>query len=663
MKFTIANKIIFGFAIITALLIFIGISSLMSVSTLAGSTHEITKQAYPMQQASTGLQSTTLAISKLGLKGYYELDLQNLSQIQEKLAEQDAKFDKNLGLIKQLQIKGYSEINELATQYKTLILNVFAHRKASIEANATLSDKSMDVEDATDTASSLLIDLADEGVESNVSATIRKAESSLEVVLNYLYEVDNVKNMSMYETYEAATNIYLNNLSGAASELKSALQDNQALSDYGEEFQDATKQVVNAFNSSSGFLSSKKAQLNSDELAEQSLHNSEALLEQLTASLSNLSEASEKFVAESELDMTASINNSELRTYGVIGLSLIVAIAITVIVLRSITSPLERINSALSDIAIGDLRTRLDDSHNDELGQLAKSCNKVVEGLRDVINEITSNSAQTASAAEQMSNITTATASEIQRQKQEVDQIASATMEMSSASELVARSAQESSEQIGIVSSEADNVIKISDYNAETIEKLAEKIESASKVIDQLSVSTDAIGGILDVIRGVAEQTNLLALNAAIEAARAGEHGRGFAVVADEVRTLASRTQESTSEIQNMIESLQKGTQEAVGVMQSSKAQAIEVVDLAKQSSDALLNISRAITTANEKSYEIANSANEQNSVSEEINQKLMSIVEITDSNSDAAAQTSESSQEVARLSGQLLNSVQKFKI
>jgi methyl-accepting chemotaxis protein len=210
---------------------------------------------------------------------------------------------------------------------------------------------------------------------------------------------------------------------------------------------------------------------------------------------------------------------------------------------------------------------------------------------------------------------------------------------------------------------EAERVKEISSINRETIIQLANEIDQASGVIDEVNQHSAAIGGILDVIRGVAEQTNLLALNAAIEAARAGEQGRGFAVVADEVRSLASKTQESTEEIQNMIEQLQKGSKSAVTVMNNSKSQADLCVTQTEQASEALEAITDSVHQANDMSEQIVGAAQEQNQVSSEISERLESIVAIAEQTAAGSQQTEISSQEVAKLAEELRTSVEQFKL
>ena len=234
---------------------------------------------------------------------------------------------------------------------------------------------------------------------------------------------------------------------------------------------------------------------------------------------------------------------------------------------------------------------------------------------------------------------------------------------MHSTSQLVVQNAEDTLSQIRHADAEAENVRKISLENKNTIEILSRDVQEAADVINKLHQDSASIGGILDVIRGVADQTNLLALNAAIEAARAGEQGRGFAVVADEVRTLASRTQESTQEINAMIEVLQAGAEKAVAVMEQGKEQTAACVAQTEKATQALDIITDAVHKAHDVSSQIEQSAREQNTVSQEISEKLETIVGIAEETTAGAQQTSESSHEVARLADELQQSIRQFKV
>jgi len=234
---------------------------------------------------------------------------------------------------------------------------------------------------------------------------------------------------------------------------------------------------------------------------------------------------------------------------------------------------------------------------------------------------------------------------------------------MSSTSQSVLSSANDALGEIKQADDEAERIKVISEKSRKTIELLAAEVDSASQVINKLQQDSASIGSILDVIRGIAEQTNLLALNAAIEAARAGEQGRGFAVVADEVRTLASRTQESTQEIQKMIEVLQGGAEEAVAVMDTGKKQAASCVEQSDITDRALETITHAVHEAFDRSSQIATAAEEQSVVAHEISENLESIVAIAEQTSAGSQQTATSSSEVAKLSEELQQSVQEFKL
>jgi len=356
--------------------------------------------------------------------------------------------------------------------------------------------------------------------------------------------------------------------------------------------------------------------------------------------------------------------------------ALITGIVITIIVMfivgsiayfisNLISHNILNVVDSLQDMAKGngDLTKRLTTKSTDEIGALVESFNQFVEKLQHIISEVYGSTTQLAAAAEEMSAITVASTENVRRQQQETDQVATAMNEMTATVMEVSQNAEQAAESTSEADTQAQEGRQIVNDTVESINLLANEVDSAANVIQELEQNSDSIGSVLEVIRGIAEQTNLLALNAAIEAARAGEQGRGFAVVADEVRSLASRTQQSTQEIQSMIERLQSGAQRAVEVMGTSRTRAQSSVEKSEKAGNSLTVITEAMSNITAMNTQIAEASKQQSEVAEEINQNIVNISTIAEESAHSTTELSQSNKALAELSSNLQDLVGQFKV
>ncbi|ABV39065.1 methyl-accepting chemotaxis sensory transducer [Shewanella sediminis HAW-EB3] len=334
------------------------------------------------------------------------------------------------------------------------------------------------------------------------------------------------------------------------------------------------------------------------------------------------------------------------------------------LVARMILSSVKTLNQSVNNIEKNsDLTQRIECSSKDELGELSRSFNLMLDKFQASINSVSDTSQQLADSAQGMAQVTSETASSVQTQQHELDMVATAMNEMTATVVEVAKNANDAADAAVETDNQSKEGLQVVTNTVDMIVGLAAEIESAAEVILDLEKDSNQIGSILDVIKGIAEQTNLLALNAAIEAARAGEQGRGFAVVADEVRTLASRTQASTEEIQKMIEKLQGGAKVAVSVMADSRKYVDDSVSNAKSAGEALQMITQSIGKITDMNTQIATAAEEQSAVSEEINANIVNINHAAEEAAQGANSTSSESERLAEMAKQLELLVQQFKI
>ena len=357
---------------------------------------------------------------------------------------------------------------------------------------------------------------------------------------------------------------------------------------------------------------------------------------------------------------------TDALTMGIIGLVVaLIGLLVMVLVGLGLARPARRLVAMLDDIARGDgdLTKRLAVDRKDELGDIARGFNAFLDKLQAMIREVVSSVQQVTDASENTADIAMRTNDGIQRQLSEIDLVATAVTEMTATAQDVARNAAQAAEAANNADGSAHHGREVVKCTATAIQALSTDIQQAVASVQSLARDSDNITGILETIRGIAEQTNLLALNAAIEAARAGEQGRGFAVVADEVRNLAQKTQRSTEEIQSMIEQLQKGTRDTVKVMEQSRARTEQSVLQAEEADAALTSITQAVSIITEMNTQIASAAEQQSAVAEDVNRNVSTIDQVAKSVASGAQEASEASAGLTKLAEHQRRLINQFKV
>ncbi|MDR9876070.1 methyl-accepting chemotaxis protein [Pseudomonas allii] len=396
-----------------------------------------------------------------------------------------------------------------------------------------------------------------------------------------------------------------------------------------------------------------------------SLLNTELLSnsEQVNAVLTRLLDLNNKMALETNKEAEDQYNMAFNLVVSLLVVATLLTLLFAWLLTRSITLPISQALEAAEEVAEGNLTRPIKVDGNDEAGRLLAAMAKMQDKLRDTLQRIAGSATQLASAAEELNAVTDESARGLTQQNNEIEQAATAVNEMTSAVEEVARNAVSTSEASRNATTSAGDGRDLVQETVSAIERMSGDVQATATLIGDLANESRDIGKVLDVIRGLADQTNLLALNAAIEAARAGEAGRGFAVVADEVRALAHRTQQSTSEIERMIGSIQAGTEHAVDSMRNSTERAESTLNIAKGAGMSLDTINTAIVEINERNLVIASAAEEQAQVAREVDRNLVNIRDLSVQSATGASQTSAASSELSRLAVDLNGMVGRFRL
>ncbi|MEC8641047.1 MAG: methyl-accepting chemotaxis protein, partial [Pseudomonadota bacterium] len=552
MKITVATRVIGGFVAISALLIVISVVSLYNLNSIGSATEEVNDVALPTVAGSNALKASFLNMGRLTFESYIEEDLNGLKDKRASFNSAKDTFEseyKKLAQAVNNEPELKSTLNTVRESYEAYITNVeamYKNHQMYLDIRNTIQDRLGDAEDNADDASTYLLDFSDlDAVQRDPN--LRRAaeigsqlETSLLSLLTVSYEYIKTETLVRSQTLGNEVDLVVEKV---VTQLSDMMQTAGGRDDSGtlDDINDLVNNAINAIKANDGVVQLHVDRLERRNDAEKALNASDSNIAQAVVALENLLNLADKKAIHVESQVNGAIATGNTVVIVVVIISIAVAAFIGYVTVRAITRPLYRVNELLTVASSGDLTHRLDDSAQDEFGLLARNCNTLIGNLKELITAINVRAEQLAAASEQTSAVTAQTTHSIQDQKSQIGQVATATTEMHSTSQLVVQNAEDTLSQIRHADAEAENVRQISLENKNTIEILSRDVQEAADVINKLHQDSTSIGGILDVIRGVADQTNLLALNAAIEAARAGEQGRGFAVVADEVRTLASR--------------------------------------------------------------------------------------------------------------------------
>jgi methyl-accepting chemotaxis protein len=666
MNLTVTARIIGGAILTVTLLGILVFNGLSGVSSINDGLLRVTEESTPMLQQTSNLM-TSLLKSKAQANNYHQsVNASELPSFESRFNQNQKDNNKAYKSLTQYS-SDYEDINSALNNsrkkvknYFTLIPQSFKSHQDDLGLQDQLTKKQVVFEDTADELGSLLSDFSKEALNKSVTDNLSAMSSMVTEATVTITDVLAIADISQ-------VNVARNEITTLMKDFSKRF--NQVTSDRtaknNEYFNDA-QSSVEGFKSlvvgSASILQLLDNQLNTKQRAASELVESALIAEQALADLGVVSDRVNALNLSIKEDASEAVSAGRTVMIGLAIIALLAAVGINAWVLTSIRAPLAEVLNVMNKVADGDLRDKVDVHSEDEIGMLSEGINRLSTQLSGIMTEISNSSQQLSAAAEETSAISLQSNARIGQQKEQTDMIATAMTEMTATVDEVASSASNTLSEVQDANKEASSGQQIVQNNINTINGLASEIQRAAGVIDKLNEYSTNIGSVLDVIRGIADQTNLLALNAAIEAARAGEQGRGFAVVADEVRTLASKTQESTSEIQEMIERLQSGTQEAVEVMKSSTKEAQNSVTEAAKAGESLSKITRAVNIINDMSSHIASAADEQSTVSREMHENVLSISQAADQTAQGATENLAASQDMAKLAVNLQGLVGHFK-
>ncbi|WP_413473220.1 methyl-accepting chemotaxis protein [Shewanella baltica] len=671
---TIKQKIIFSFSAIGALLIAGSSFFYYSLSQVQTAYQNIETLAVPVQKQSNSLQLVLLKMSRLATLAHSQQDTAALTKSQQAFTALQKKYQSIENELTERvadQSKMQTSLHEAQARYQAYLQQsqaMFSAKLANEQAKQQYQQLFQRFNDAKTNASNAMIDLETLSIPDNptlleeIVGTGTRIDDMLYTLTNTMGELIHTQSLEVIQSHQQDVSILLGNLTTNFTFLK---QQTDGLDTLGllQTFEQQYAIINTLLAAPAELYKTQQAVVEAQLQAEQHYLDADKEFNANNLALDKLITLADRRFSSLQTIASNAIEQGQTLAI-VLALVFIVMVSfISFFTSKAMLNPLALVNGALASIARGDLSKRIHKRHDDEFGTLIDNMNTLSDDLAKLLTNISQNAHSLDSSAtqtnEQGQRIANAATAQISR----VDETKALAEQMFTSSNLVTEQASESAKQISQASKYGNQVKQIADDNRNKIAELSARLSSSVEIMSRLSIQSDNIGSILTTISSIAEQTNLLALNAAIEAARAGEHGRGFAVVADEVRSLASRTQAATAEIQTMITALQKETSTAASAITTGQNQANECVGQSQTLQDAIAHIESTLHTLNDMSLEITHAAHEQLDYSQRIESSMSEAAQAADQNANEAMDMAKRSNEVTKLAHSLTSSVERFKL
>jgi methyl-accepting chemotaxis protein len=669
----VSHKVIIGFAVILLLLLFSSISSVGILSDIKQASAKVDDFALPIQKNANTVQKQLLKQAKSSSFVPTSTTIDDIEQLKNTFVQQGNLLVEQKKAIEQMlyvfpNIEKLSNFNLVYGQYVASVEAMFTHKLAEINQTQAFLEQQKIIDDILYEAGAVLGDLTyleDPDNQDQVDRITGSASQIEGFVFNLTDATKTILSINTIEEVEESKETIEFAISNVEQysifliTLGKTYDTDGLIDQFVSEFEKA-KNILHGENN---LFTLKISQLEQRNALNEAFKNSELHINTSIQAIDVFLQSVDKNLTQLQGDILDNVEQGNLETLIIFVVLFVAGVAIALTTIKSMIGPLKQINKVLAQIAKGDLSRQLKVKSDDEFGELSTNVNLVVADLRKLISNISDNTHLLHHAAEQSSEKIAQVTESLTIQKQTIEQVTVQTSELGESADRILSKANNAEEKMTSALTQSGELEQTANTTNERMQNLVTMLDSTTDVMTVLQQESANISSILETIRGISDQTNLLALNAAIEAARAGEAGRGFAVVADEVRLLASRTQESATEIQTMIESLQSQTEKAVLDIKQGKDEANNCQDHTNQLLQTLLLITAAIEQMHDMSSDISVSATQQNSLSNEINHSIQEVVGLSQQSSDKSTSTLTYSNQVADLAAKLEDSIDTFKV